>query len=299
MACILVTGGAGFMGSHLVEALLDREHAVRVLDDLSSGNRENLPRQVEFIHGDVTDPVAVQRAFDGIDACFHLAAIASVVRSSCEWLRSHQVNLTGTINIFNQARRLRAHREIPVVMPRQQLCMATAVSFRSGSSDRLCLLVPMASTNALASFTPGLPARCTGSRLSDCVSSTFTVRGRIRSRLIPELFQFSPISWLVESPSRSLAMGSTFVISLISAMPSPHSVELCRRRARVPPYLMFVPARERRCRSWPRRWLVYIGPSSSPIIGRLAPATCGSRSGIRAMLPNTLASGPKLRWPTV
>jgi len=115
MACILVTGGAGFMGSHLVEALLDREHAVRVLDDLSSGNRENLPRQVEFIHGDVTDPVAVQRAFDGIDACFHLAAIASVVRSSCEWLRSHQVNLTGTINIFNQARRLRAHREIPVV----------------------------------------------------------------------------------------------------------------------------------------------------------------------------------------
>ncbi len=115
MACILVTGGAGFMGSHLVEALLDQGHAVRVLDDLSSGNHENLPRKVEFIHGDVTNPVAVQQAFDGIDACFHLAAIASVVRSSCEWLRTHQVNLTGTINIFNQARRLRTHREIPVV----------------------------------------------------------------------------------------------------------------------------------------------------------------------------------------
>src|SRR5262249_35368915 len=51
----------------------------------------------------------------GIDACFHLAAIASVVRSNCEWLRTHQVNLTGTINIFDQARRLRPRREISVV----------------------------------------------------------------------------------------------------------------------------------------------------------------------------------------
>lgn len=115
MACILVTGGAGFVGSHLVDALLQEGHAVRVLDDLSSGNRENLPSQIEFVYGDVTDPVAVEQAFDGIDACFHLAAIASVVRSSCEWRRTHEVNLTGTINIFEQARRLRDRREIAVV----------------------------------------------------------------------------------------------------------------------------------------------------------------------------------------
>jgi UDP-glucose 4-epimerase len=115
MACILVTGGAGFMGSHLVDALLDQGHAVRVLDDLSSGNRENLPRQVEFIYGDVTNSATVEQAFDHVDACFHLAAIASVARSSREWLRTHQVNLTGTINIFDQARRLRSRREIPVV----------------------------------------------------------------------------------------------------------------------------------------------------------------------------------------
>jgi nucleoside-diphosphate-sugar epimerase len=57
----------------------------------------------------------VEQAFDGIDACFHLAAIASVVRSSCEWRRTHEVNLTGTINIFEQARRLRDRREIPVI----------------------------------------------------------------------------------------------------------------------------------------------------------------------------------------
>ena len=115
MACILVTGGAGFVGSHLVDALLDKGHAVRVLDDLSSGTRENLRQEVEFIYGDVTYPAAVEQAFDGIDACFHLAAIASVVRSSCEWRRAHEVNLTGTINIFEQARRLRDRREIPVV----------------------------------------------------------------------------------------------------------------------------------------------------------------------------------------
>ena len=115
MACFLVTGGAGFIGSHLVDALLDQRHAVRVLDDLSSGCCENLPSQIQFIHGDITDPKAVERAFDGIDACFHLGAIASVVRSHSEWLRTHQVNLTGTINIFDQARRQRSLREIPIV----------------------------------------------------------------------------------------------------------------------------------------------------------------------------------------
>ena len=72
-------------------------------------------QEIEFIYGDVTYPAAVEQAFDGIDACFHLAAIASVVRSSCEWRRAHEVNLTGTINIFEQARRLRDRREIPVV----------------------------------------------------------------------------------------------------------------------------------------------------------------------------------------
>jgi UDP-glucose 4-epimerase len=115
MARLLVTGGAGFVGSHLVDALLTQGHTVRVIDDLSTGSRENLSQQVEVIQGDVTDPNAVEQAFEGIDACFHLAAIASVERSSREWLRTHQVNLTGTVNVFDQARRLRHRREIPVV----------------------------------------------------------------------------------------------------------------------------------------------------------------------------------------
>jgi len=115
MPRVLVTGGAGFLGAHLVDALLDQGHAVRVLDDLSSGRRENLRRGVEFVYGDITNAVAVQQAFDGVEACFHLAAIASVVRSGCEWLRTHQVNLTGTINVFDQARRLRSRGAIPVI----------------------------------------------------------------------------------------------------------------------------------------------------------------------------------------
>src|SRR6266852_9059107 len=113
MARFLVTGGAGFIGSHLVEALLDEAHAVRVLDDLSSGHRKNLPRQAEFTEADVTDPEAVDRAFDGIDGCFHLAAIASVGRSLSEWLRTHKINLTGTINVCDQARPSRRRREVP------------------------------------------------------------------------------------------------------------------------------------------------------------------------------------------
>jgi UDP-glucose 4-epimerase len=115
MARFLVTGGAGFVGSHLVAALLKQGHVVRVLDDLSSGSRDNLPPQVELILGDVSNPTAVAQAFESIDACFHLAAIASVVRCNTEWVRAHQVNLTGTVNIFDQARRLRHWREIPIV----------------------------------------------------------------------------------------------------------------------------------------------------------------------------------------
>src|SRR5271169_5252763 len=113
MARYLVTGGAGFIGSHLVESLLDDGHKVRVLDDLSSGKRDSIPCSVEFMRADVADPDVVGRAFDGIDGCFHLAAIASVEQCNLEWLRTHQVNLSGTINIFAEARRSRG--EIPVV----------------------------------------------------------------------------------------------------------------------------------------------------------------------------------------
>ncbi len=105
MGTFLVTGGAGFIGSHLCEALLRHQHGVRVLDDLSSGSRANLPPGVEFVHGDIGCPDTVARALEGVDGCFHLAAIASVERGVRDWLGTHRVNLTGTITILDAIRR--------------------------------------------------------------------------------------------------------------------------------------------------------------------------------------------------
>lgn len=115
MARWLVTGGCGFIGSHLVEALIGRGDAVRVLDDLSTGKRENLGAQAELIVGDVADGAQVARAADGADGIFHLAAIASVQRSSEDWLGTHRTNLTGTIAVFEAARKARPDRPVPVV----------------------------------------------------------------------------------------------------------------------------------------------------------------------------------------
>src|SRR5271165_5808970 len=84
MALFLVTGGAGFIGSSIAEALLSKGERVRILDDFSSGRRvnvETLPGKVELIEGSVVDPVVVARAVEGVEVVFHEAAIPSVVRS--------------------------------------------------------------------------------------------------------------------------------------------------------------------------------------------------------------------------
>jgi UDP-glucose 4-epimerase len=109
----LVTGGAGFIGSHLCEALLARGDSVRVLDDLSTGKRENLPAGVDLIVGDVADQPAVRNAVAGVAGCFHLAAIASVDRGNSDWIGTHRANLTGAIAVFDAIRHLAAR--IPVV----------------------------------------------------------------------------------------------------------------------------------------------------------------------------------------
>ncbi|HUB49271.1 MAG TPA: NAD-dependent epimerase/dehydratase family protein [Acetobacteraceae bacterium] len=109
----LITGGAGFIGSTLCDALLARGDSVRVLDDLSTGSRANLPPDVPLIQADVADPDAVHAAVDGVDGVFHLAAIASVTRGLTDWLGTHRANLTGTITVFDAIRR--HARPIPVV----------------------------------------------------------------------------------------------------------------------------------------------------------------------------------------
>lgn len=111
MARILVTGGCGFIGSHLCAALLARGDAVRVLDDLSTGMEANLAAGADLIQGDIADAAAVRQAVAGIDACFHLAAIASVERGVRDWVGAHRTNLSATIGLFDA---LRGHG-VPVV----------------------------------------------------------------------------------------------------------------------------------------------------------------------------------------
>ncbi len=110
-----MTGGAGFIGSHLTDALLAAGHTVRVLDDLSTGKRANLPPQADLMIGDVADPAAVRRAIAGAAGCFHLAAIASVQRANEDWLGTSRVNLTGTVTVLDAARMAGHGAAIPVV----------------------------------------------------------------------------------------------------------------------------------------------------------------------------------------
>lgn len=115
MATYLVTGGCGFIGSHLADALVAAGHKVRIVDDLSTGKRENAPAQAEIIVGDIADVALMRRAMEGVDGCFHLAAIASVQRGNEDWLGTHRANLTGAITAFDLARTCNPKGPVPVV----------------------------------------------------------------------------------------------------------------------------------------------------------------------------------------
>jgi UDP-glucose 4-epimerase len=114
-ARVLVTGGAGFVGSNLVHALLADGERVRVLDDLSTGRRENLAdvlEDVEWIAGSVVDPAALSDAVRDCDVVYHQAAIPSVPRSVADPLLSHRVNATGTLHVLEAARRAGVRRVV-------------------------------------------------------------------------------------------------------------------------------------------------------------------------------------------
>src|SRR5437868_10974677 len=101
MATFLVTGGAGFIGSHIVDELVRRQERVRVLDNLSTGRIENLSHvnsEIEFIRGDIRDLATVTKAMDGVDCVLHQAALPSVPRSVSDPLTTNEVNVTGTLN---------------------------------------------------------------------------------------------------------------------------------------------------------------------------------------------------------
>ncbi|EJL01957.1 NAD-dependent epimerase/dehydratase family protein [Pseudomonas fluorescens Q2-87] len=110
---VLITGGAGFIGSHLTDALLAKGHSVRILDDLSTGKRSNLPLDnpaVELIEGDVADAALVARVMSGCSAVAHLAAVASVQASVDDPVRTHQSNFIGTLNVCEAMRQVGVKR---------------------------------------------------------------------------------------------------------------------------------------------------------------------------------------------
>ena len=111
----LVTGGAGFIGSHLVEALTAQGRSVRVFDDLSTGLASNLAHikpAPTFVQGDVGDAAAVREAAVGCQLVFHLGAVASVQRSVEDPIASHHVCATGTVHVLDAARRAGARRVV-------------------------------------------------------------------------------------------------------------------------------------------------------------------------------------------
>lgn len=107
MSTYLVTGGAGFIGSHIVDALLAEGHQVRVLDNFATGKRKNLAHvadRIELTESDIREPAAVGKAVAGVDYVLHQAALPSVPRSIKDPVTTHDVNATGTLNVLIAAR---------------------------------------------------------------------------------------------------------------------------------------------------------------------------------------------------
>ena len=107
---VLVTGGAGFIGSNLVDELLARDHRVRVIDNFANGSRLNLSPRAELVEADIRDGVEIRPAFDGIDCVFHVAALPRIPLSIAHPVETHMTNVVGTLNVLIAARDAKVRR---------------------------------------------------------------------------------------------------------------------------------------------------------------------------------------------
>ena len=115
MTRYLITGGAGFIGSHLVEELVKRNEEVVVIDNLSTGNLNNIKpflNQIKFVEGSITDLELLKKEFQNIDYVLHQAAIPSVPRSVANPIKTNEANIQGTLNVFIAARDCKVKRVI-------------------------------------------------------------------------------------------------------------------------------------------------------------------------------------------
>jgi UDP-glucose 4-epimerase len=193
----LVTGGAGFIGSHLVDALVAEGHRVRVLDDLSTGQATNLPTGVELVRGCVGNPQAVASAMTGVRTVYHLAALASVQRSVEAPADSHQVCATGTLHVLDAARRHGVKRVV-------YAASASAYGIPSGPVQR--------ETDPVLPLSPYAAAKLAGEVYCQAFAATYgleTVRLRFFNIFGPRQRSDSPYSGVIAIFAGMLAAGRT------------------------------------------------------------------------------------------
>ncbi len=146
MARYLITGGAGFIGSHLTDYLIGLGHAVTVFDNLSTGRRSNLPAGAELVEGDISNSEDLNALMAKMDGCFHLAAVASVQQYKDGWAEVAKVNFYGSVRVLEAA----ARAGVPVVYassaaiygdnPDRPLCEASVPKPISGyGADKLAM----------------------------------------------------------------------------------------------------------------------------------------------------------------
>jgi UDP-glucose 4-epimerase len=199
----LVTGGAGFIGSHLVEALTVAGHQVRVLDDLSTGARANLTGlqlAPELVEGDVADPAAVERAIAGAGVVYHLAALASVAKSLEAPEQTHRVCASGTLNVLDAARRAGVRR---------------VVYAASSSAYGVPLGDVQTETDPVMALSPYAAAKLAGELYAEAFTTSFgleTVRLRFFNVFGPRQRADSPYSGVIALFAAALAAGRTPVV---------------------------------------------------------------------------------------
>ena len=203
MAICLVTGGAGFIGSHLVEALVARGHAVRVLDNFSTGDPANLERvreHVRVIDGDITDRATVRAAVQGVEVVFHQAALASVPRSVADPLATHEACVNGTLHVLLAAKECGVRRVV-----------YAASSSAYGNSARL----PKCETDPTAPLSPYAVAKLAGEQYCAAFSEVYgleTVRLRYFNVFGPRQSPDSPYAAVIPRFIEAMTMGRSPVI---------------------------------------------------------------------------------------
>jgi UDP-glucose 4-epimerase len=203
MATCLVTGGAGFIGSHLVEALLARGHTVRVLDNFSTGSRDNLAHvagRIELIDADLTNLDAVRNATHTTELVFHQGALASVPRSVADPLATHQACATGTLHVLMGAREAGVRRVI-----------YAASSSAYGASTRL----PKRETDPALPLSPYAVAKLAGENYCAAFSTVYgleTVSLRYFNIYGPRQSPDSPYAAVIPLFLRAMLQGQSPVI---------------------------------------------------------------------------------------